>query len=108
MNVLIFGFITLAIITIAALVDIPDNYQKDIQKDMEDNMEILVSTIETQSNLVVNQQYNCITAWAKPELPEPKLDAIKCPGCGTGSIKKTGIDGVVECTYCGRQFTLRY
>lgn len=49
-----------------------------------------------------------IEAWAEPILPEPKLDAIKCPGCGQGSVKKTNIDGIVECAYCGRQFTLRY
>lgn len=60
------------------------------------------------STLRVPDYYNCITAYAIPTPPEPKLDAIKCPGCGQGNIKKTGIDGIVECTYCGRQFTLRY
>lgn len=51
---------------------------------------------------------NYVTAWAPSTPPEPKLDAIKCPSCGQGNVKKTEIDGIVECVYCGRQFTLRY
>lgn len=43
-----------------------------------------------------------------PEPPEPKLNAISCPGCGSGRVKATNITGIVECEYCGRQFTLSY
>ncbi len=59
-----------------------------------------------KSNLIANTVYT--TAWAPITPPEPKLDAIKCPSCGQGNVKKTEIDGIVECAYCGRQFTLRY
>lgn len=67
-------------------------------------------TIPATSILTLNKVDNYITAWAPPEpiTIEPKLDAIRCPGCGTGNVKKTNINGIVECTYCGRQFTLRY
>ena len=43
-----------------------------------------------------------------PEPPEPKLNTISCPGCGSGRVKATNITGIVECEYCGRQFTLSY
>lgn len=49
-----------------------------------------------------------IIATAPPESPEPKLNAISCPGCGSGRVKATNISGIVECEYCGRQFTLSY
>lgn len=51
---------------------------------------------------------NVITAWASPEPPEPKLNLISCPCCGQGEVRKTKIDGIVECIYCNRQFTLSY
>lgn len=51
---------------------------------------------------------NAITTWAPPEPPEPKLNMISCPCCGQGEIRKTKIDGIVECIYCNRQFTLSY
>lgn len=51
---------------------------------------------------------NVITAWATPAPPEPKLNMISCPCCGQGEVRKTKIDGIVECIYCNRQFTLSY
>ena len=55
-----------------------------------------------------NAWNNVITAWAPPEPPEPKLNMISCPCCGQGEVRKTKIDGIVECIYCNRQFTLSY
>ena len=69
---------------------------------------VLTTTLSSSSVCILPNYDNYITAWAPPTPPEPKLDAIKCPSCGQGNVKKTEIDGIVECAYCGRQFTLRY
>ena len=39
---------------------------------------------------------------------KPTLNEIICKGCGSSSIKETNIPGIVECSYCGKQFTLSY
>lgn len=50
--------------------------------------------------------YNNNVSWIKPI--ETTLKEIICPGCGSSSIRKTNIPGIVECVYCGKQFTLSY
>lgn len=49
-----------------------------------------------------------ITTSCSTEYSGPKLKMISCPCCGQGEIRKTKIDGIVECIYCNRQFTLSY
>lgn len=49
-----------------------------------------------------------ITTSCSPEYIKPNLKEIICPGCGSSSIRKTNIPGIVECAYCGKQFTLSY
>lgn len=49
-----------------------------------------------------------ITTSCSTEYSGPKLNMISCPCCGQGEVRKTKIDGIVECIYCNRQFTLSY
>ena len=85
----------------------------EIERRLKDNA-IAISALENFMNNVTctvgctgsSVTYNNNVSWIKPI--EPILKEIICPGCGSSSIKETNIPGIVECSYCGKQFTLSY
>lgn len=85
-----------------------NNFIINTLKNITSNATYTIPAISSTCSVGMSAWDNVITAWAPPAPPEPKLNMISCPCCGQGEVRKTKIDGIVECIYCNRQFTLSY